>query len=497
MKIKIFDTTLRDGEQTPGISFTTQEKLEIAKKLDEIKVDTIEAGSAITSEGEREAIKEITKENLNANIASFSRTLNKDVDYCLECDVDIVNIVVPTSPLHMEYKLKKSPEEVLENAKKVCQYAKDHGLKILLSAEDSTRSETEFLKKVFKETIEVGVDGICPCDTVGMLRPDTAKTFYEQFAGLKVPVSTHCHNDFGLAVANTLSGITAGAKEAHLTVNGLGERAGNASLEETVVSLNTLYDEYETNIKLDQLYDTSRLVSRLSGAFIQANKSIVGENAFAHESGIHADGVLKKSSTYEPIPPELVGHHRKFVLGKHVGSKGLQNRLEELGIYTTNKELELIFNKVKDLADKGKTVSDADIQAIADYVLNIDEDFMIDLQELTIVSGNRVTPTASIKLGMDKEMVIEAGIGVGPVDAAINAVKKGVKEFADINLVEYHVDALTGGADALIDVIVKLRMGNNVISARSTEPDIINASVEAYILGVNRLLELEKKGDKK
>lgn len=496
MKIKIFDTTLRDGEQTPGISFTTQEKLEIAKKLDEIKVDTIEAGSAITSEGEREAIKEVTSENLDASIASFSRTLNKDVDYCLDCDVDLVNIVVPTSPLHMEYKLKKSPEEVLDNALSVCQYAKDHGLKILLSAEDATRSDVDFLKKVFGETINVGVDGICPCDTVGMLRPDTAKSFYNQFADLNVPVSTHCHNDFGLAVANTLSGVMGGASEVHLTVNGLGERAGNASLEEVVVSLNTLYDDYETDIKLDQLYDVSRLVSRLSGAFLQSNKAIVGENAFAHESGIHADGVLKKSSTYEPIAPELVGHSRKFVLGKHVGSKGLQNRLEELGIYTTNKELHQIFLRVKDLADKGKTVSDADIQAIAEYVLNIDEDFKVDLQELTIVSGNRVTPTASIKLGVDEEMVVEAGIGVGPVDAAINAVKKGVKEFADIDLVEYHVDALTGGADALIDVIVKLRMGNNVISARSTEPDIINASVGAYILGVNRLLGLEKKEER-
>lgn len=493
MKIKIFDTTLRDGEQTPGISFTTQEKLEIAKKLDEIKVNTIEAGSAITSEGEREAIKEITKENLDADIASFSRTLNKDVDYCLDCDVDLVNIVVPTSPLHMEYKLKKSPDKVLEDALNVCQYAKDYGLKILLSAEDATRSDVDFLKKVFREAIGVGVDGVCPCDTVGMLRPDTAKSFYNQFVDLNVPVSTHCHNDFGLAVANTLSGVMGGASEVHLTINGLGERAGNASLEEVVVSLNTLYDDFDTDIKLGQLYGVSRLVSRLSGAFLQSNKAIVGENAFAHESGIHADGVLKKSSTYEPIPPELVGHSRKFVLGKHVGSKGLQNRLEELGIYTTNKELHQIFLRVKDLADKGKTVSDADIQAISEYVLNIDEDFKVDLQELTIVSGNRVTPTASVKLGVDEEMVVEAGIGVGPVDAAINAVKKGVKEFADIDLVEYHVDALTGGADALIDVIVKLRMGNNVISARSTEPDIINASVEAYILGVNRLLGLEKK----
>ena len=493
MKLEVFDTTLRDGEQTPGISLTPSEKLQIARKLDEIGVNTIEAGSAITSQGEREAIRGITHEGLNAKIASFARTLTQDIDYCIDCDVDMVNIVVPTSSLHMEYKLKKSPEEVLAISNNVTEYAVDHGLKVMLSAEDSTRSDMDFLKQIFKGAIEAGAHGICPCDTVSMLTPDKSKNFFDELSKLGVPVSTHCHNDFGLATANTIFGVMGGAKEIHVTVNGIGERAGNASLEEVIVSLHTFYENYETDIILNQLYDTSKLVSRLTGAYLQPNKAIVGENAFAHESGIHADGVLKKASTYEPIMPELVGHRRKFVLGKHVGTKGLQNRLEELGIYTTNAELATIFNKVKDLADKGKTVTDADVQAIADYVMNIEEDAKVNLQEVTIVSGNRVTPTASVKLGLDDKMVLEAGIGVGPVDAAINAVNKGVKEFADVRLEEYHVDAITGGADALIDVIVKLRLGNNVISARSTQPDIINASVEAYIIGVNRLLEIEKK----
>lgn len=493
MKLEVFDTTLRDGEQTPGISLTPSEKLQIARKLDEIGVNTIEAGSAITSQGEREAIRGITHEGLNAKIASFARTLTQDIDYCIDCDVDMVNIVVPTSSLHMEYKLKKSPEEVLAISNNVTEYAVDHGLKVMLSAEDSTRSDMDFLKQIFKGAIEAGAHGICPCDTVSMLTPDKSKNFFDELSKLGVPVSTHCHNDFGLATANTIFGVMGGAKEIHVTVNGIGERAGNASLEEVIVSLHTFYENYETDIILNQLYDTSKLVSRLTGAYLQPNKAIVGENAFAHESGIHADGVLKKASTYEPIMPELVGHRRKFVLGKHVGTKGLQNRLEELGIYTTNAELATIFNKVKDLADKGKTVTDADVQAIADYVMNIEEDAKVNLQEVTIVSGNRVTPTASVKLELDDKMVLEAGIGVGPVDAAINAVNKGVKEFADVKLEEYHVDAITGGADALIDVIVKLRLGNNVISARSTQPDIINASVEAYIIGVNRLLEIEKK----
>ena len=278
---------------------------------------------------------------------------------------------------------------------------------------------------------------------------------------------------------------------------GLGERAGNAALEEVVVSLNTLYkysedDEesrYTTDIKINQLYNTSKLVSRLSNAYLAPNKPIVGENAFAHESGIHADGVIKNSATYEPILPELVGHRRKFIIGKHVGTKGLDERLKELGLEVNKEQLNEIFLKVKDLGDKGKTVTDTDLEAIAEHVLNIEQEKKINLDELTIVSGNKIRPTASIKMDIEEKEVIEADVGIGPVDAAINAVNKGIKNFTDIKLEEYHVDAVTGGTDALIEVIVKLSSGDKIISARATEPDIINASVEAYIDGVNRLLE--------
>ncbi|ADC47264.1 citramalate synthase CimA [Methanobrevibacter ruminantium M1] len=495
MKIEVLDTTLRDGEQTPGISLNTIKKLRIATKLDEIGVNSIEAGSAITSEGEREAIKAITSQGLNAEIVSFSRTLIKDVDYCLECDVDAVNIVVPTSDLHLQYKLKKTQDEMLEDAVKVTEYAKDHGVKVELAAEDSTRTDIQYLRKIFKATIDAGADRICPCDTLGILTPLKSFNFYKQFTDLGVPVSAHCHNDFGLAVANTLSAIDGGASRFHATINGLGERAGNAALEEVVVSLYTLYKDesnerkYETDIKIDQIYSTSKLVSRLSNAYLAPNKPIVGENAFAHESGIHADGVIKNSATYEPIMPELVGHRRKFVIGKHVGTKGLNNRLEELGLEVNKKQLNDIFYKVKDLGDKGKTVTDTDLEAIAEHVLNIEQEKKINLDELTIVSGNKIRPTASIKLNIENEEVIEADVGIGPVDAAINAVNKGIKSFADIQLEEYHVDAVTGGTDALIEVIIKLSSGDKIISARATEPDIINASVEAYIDGVNRLLE--------
>lgn len=495
MKIEVLDTTLRDGEQTPGISLNANKKLRIASKLDEIGINTIEAGSAITSSGERMAIKEITSQGFNAEIMSFSRTLLKDVDYCLECDVDAVNIVVPTSDLHLKYKLKKTQEEMIEEAIAVVEYAKDHGLIVELSAEDASRTEIDYLKKVFKTTIDAGADRICPCDTLGILTPLKSFKFYKNFINLGVPVSVHCHNDFGLAVANTLSAIDGGASRFHGTINGLGERAGNAAIEEVVVSLETLYKDnerqYTTDIKIDQIYNTSKLVSRLSNAYLAPNKAIVGENAFAHESGIHADGVIKNSATYEPIMPELVGHRRKFIIGKHVGTKGLDNRLKELGLEVNKEQLEEIFHKVKDLGDKGKTVTDNDLEAIAEHVLNIEMEKKINLDELTIVSGNKIRPTASIKLNIDEDEIIEADVGIGPVDAAINAVNKGIKNFADIQLEEYHVDAVTGGTDALIEVIVKLSSGDKIISARATEPDIINASIEAYIDGVNRLLENE------
>lgn len=490
MKVKVLDTTLRDGEQTPGISLTSNEKLRIATKLDEIGVNIIEAGSAITSSGEKNAIKQIANENFNAEIASFARAISVDVDAALECDVDSVHLVVPTSNLHIIHKLKKTKDEVLSQAIDACEYAIDHGLIVELSAEDATRSDMDFLKQVFKEGIEVGANRICACDTVGMLTPEKSYDFYSELNELDAPLSVHCHNDFGLAVANTLSAIRAGACEFHSTINGIGERAGNASLEEVVVSLNTLYDnEYQSDVNIQELYSTSKLVARLTGVYLQPNKAIVGENAFAHESGIHADGVIKNTSTYEPITPELVGHKRKFIMGKHIGTKGLKNNLDELGIKTTSKQLKEIFSKVKSLGDMGKCVTDVDLQAIADNVLEIKREQKIKLEEFTIVSGNKAIPTASVKLKVDDKDILEAGVGIGPVDAAIVAVKKGINEFADVELEEYHVDAITGGTDALIDVIVKLKLGDKIISARSTQPDIINASVEAYLSGVNRLLD--------
>ena len=487
LNIKILDTTLRDGEQTPGVSLTSKEKFRIANKLDEIGVEFIEAGSAITSQGERDSIKEITSQGFNAEILSFSRPLTVDIDYCLACDVDAVNLVVPTSDLHIADKLKISPDELLDLSNNAVDYCKDHGLTVELSAEDASRSDVDFLKSVYLSAIEHGADRICVCDTVGILTPDTSYDLFSKLNDIQVPVSCHCHNDFGLAVANTLSAIKGGASEIHTTINGIGERAGNTSFEECVVSIDRLLPDYSTNIKINQIYDVSKLVARLTGVYIQPNKAIVGENAFAHESGIHSDGIIKNSATYEPMTPELVGRTRKFVIGKHMGTHGLNSRLQEIGLNVNETQLKQICDDIKELADKGKTVTDVDLQVIADNVLEINHEDRIKLDEITIVSGNKVMPTASVKISIDGEEILNAGVGLGPVDAAINAIKS-LDIFKDIELIEYHVDSITGGTDAFIDVIIKLQKADKVVSARGTEADIINASVKAYIAGVNRLL---------
>jgi len=490
MKVRIFDTTLRDGEQTPGVSLTPNDKLEIAKKLDELGVDVIEAGSAITSKGEREGIKLITKEGLNAEICSFVRALPIDIDAALECDVDSVHLVVPTSPIHMKYKLRKTEDEVLETALKAVEYAKDHGLIVELSAEDATRSDVNFLIKLFNEGEKVGADRVCVCDTVGVLTPQKSQELFKKIAeNVNLPVSVHCHNDFGMATANTCAAILGGAVQCHVTVNGIGERAGNASLEEVVTALKVLYG-YETNIKMEKLYEVSRVVSRLMKLPVPPNKAIVGDNAFAHEAGIHVDGLIKNTETYEPIKPEMVGNRRRIILGKHSGRKALKYKLDLMGIEVNEEQLNKIYEKIKEFGDLGKYISDTDLLAIVREVLGREIEEKIKLDELVVVSGNKITPIASVKLHYKGEniMLIETAYGVGPVDAAINAVKKAVSAVADIKLEEYRVESIGGGTDALVEVTIKLRKGAEIVEVRKSDADIIRASVDAVMEGINMLL---------
>ncbi|MFA4935144.1 MAG: (R)-citramalate synthase [Candidatus Methanoperedens sp.] len=490
--MKILDTTLRDGEQTPGVSLTTENKLLIARKIDSLGVDIIEAGSAITSEGERASIKKIAAEGLNAEICSYCRIRKEDIDAAIGCDVESIHLVVPVSDLHIREKLKKDRETVLGLAVEMTEYAKSHGLIVELSGEDASRADLDYLKSVYNAGIDAGADRLCFCDTVGILTPERTYDIFSDLSQLRAPLSVHCHNDFGMATANTVSALRAGAKEAHVTINGIGERAGNTSLEEVVMVLYSLY-KHKTKIDIKGLYTTSRLVSRLSGIPVAPNKAIVGGNAFTHEAGIHVHGLLANTATYEPITPELVGRERRIVLGKHAGRSSVVLALKEFGISANEKQIDDIVARMKELGDKGKRVTDADLQTIAEIVLGIYQEAKVKLEELTVVAGNTVMPTASIRLKVNGNHVVEAGVGTGPVDAAINALKKAVSGVADVQLDEYHVDAITGGTDALVEVWVKLSKGGRTITARGARTDIIMASVEAVLEGINRLIQQENK----
>ncbi|MGB9714234.1 MAG: 2-isopropylmalate synthase [Candidatus Bathyarchaeales archaeon] len=488
-KIRFFDTTLRDGEQTPGVSLTPEEKLEIAKKLDEIGVDAIEAGFAAASKGEFEAIKLIAKENLNADVFSFARGDKSDIDAVIESDANAVFLVIPASDRHLKCKFGKTRNEILELVEECVQYAKAHGLKVEFGAEDATRSDFSFLKEFIATGIRAGADLVSPCDTVGTLTPERAYAFFSDLVKEfpDTPFSVHCHDDFGMATANSIAALMAGATEVHTTINGIGERAGNTALEEVAVALKLLYN-MDVSVKLDRLYDVSMLVSRLVGVPVQPNKAIVGENAFAHESGIHTHAILEDPLTYEPIPPEIVGRTRRLVVGKHAGSKGIKAVLNEMGIYPDERQLKEIFLKVKALGDKGKRVTDADLKAIAESIMNLPKYTPFKLKELTVVTGNKVTPTASVKLNFKGETVVGAATGIGPVDAAINAVRKAVSMVEPIKLDEYHVKSITGGTDAVVEVIMRLSKGDKTAAVLGIHGDIVMASVEAMLSGMNTLL---------
>ena len=486
--VKVLDTTLRDGEQTPGVALAPEQKLEIARALDELGVDVIEAGAAITSEGERKAIKLISGAGLNAEICSFARALRVDVDAALGCDVDSVHLVVPTSDIHIQYKLRKSREEVKRMALDAVEYALTHGLVVEFSAEDATRSDPAFLKEMLTAGVERGAQRACVCDTVGVLTPERSRELFADVVGaVKVPVAAHCHNDFGMATANTLAAVQAGADEVHVTVNGLGERAGNAALEEVVLALSHFHD-IQTGVKLQKLYEISRLVERHTGLPISVTKAVVGENAFSHEAGIHTHGVLAYPKTYEPIEPELVGHHRRLVFGKHVGSHAIEAELKRIGIEPTKEHVQEIFQQIKRLGDRGKMVTDAEWKAIVDVVMGRALEEIVKLEGLTVITGDKVMPTASVKLKFDDKEVTESGLGVGPVDAAMNAIGKAIGGMANIKLLGYHVDAISGGTDAVVDIVVKLTDGKRIVTARGSGGDIVMASVQGMLSGVNRLL---------
>lgn len=491
--IRIFDTTLRDGEQTPGVSLTPDEKVEIAVNLNNIGVDVIEAGFPVSSRGEQEAIKKITSLNMDAEICGLARAVKKDIDVAIDCGVDSIHTFIATSPLHREYKLKMNEEEIIRKAVDAIEYIKEHGLKVEFSAEDATRTELDYLIEVYKNAVDAGADRINVPDTVGVMIPRAMEYLIRELKNeINVPISVHCHNDFGLAVANSLGAVEGGAQQIHCTINGLGERAGNASLEEAVMSLKMIYG-IETSIKTEKLTEISNLVSKLTGIKTQPNKAVVGENSFAHESGIHAHGVLAHALTYEPIPPEIVGQKRKIILGKHTGTHAIQSKLKELGFEVgeniSDEQFKEIINRIKDIGDKGKMITDADVIAIVEDITKrtVKSERIVNLEQIAVMTGNKVIPTASVALIINNERYITSKVGVGPVDAALKAIQSIIGE--KIKIKEYHINAITGGTDALAEVIVKLEGYGKEITTKAANEDIVRASVEAIIDGINKIME--------
>jgi 2-isopropylmalate synthase len=489
--VRVFDTTLRDGEQTPGISLTAEEKVKIARQLDKLGVDAIEAGFPIASKGERESVAAVAEAGLSCEIVGLARASRSDIDAALESKVGCIHIFLATSDLHLKYKLKLTRQEVLDKITDSITYAKSHNKIVEYSAEDATRTDLTFLKEAYQAAESAGADRINIPDTVGVASPQTIAHITRELASsVKIPISIHCHDDYGLAVANSLAAVEAGATQVHVTMNGLGERAGNTSLEELVMSLHQLYSR-KTNVKTTLLYETSRLVSALTGIRVQPNKAVVGDNAFGHESGIHTHGITEMPLTYEPYDPAEVGRRRWFQAGKHAGAHGISVQLAEAGYFPDKGQLTEIVSRVKDIGDKGKTVTDADLIAITEAILGRSSvrERILDLVDLAAVTGKGLIPTSSVRLRLDGKEYVSSETGVGPVDAAIKAVQKITDPSVQIKLKEYRLEAITGGSDALADALVKVEDANGiVVSASAAREDVVVASVEAMVEAINKIL---------
>lgn len=499
-RVYIFDTTLRDGEQSPGVSLNVQEKLEIAKQLQKLGVDIIEAGFPIASQGDFEGVKAVAETIKGVTICGLARASFKDIDRAWEAVKNAeqarIHTFIATSNIHLKHKLRMSREQVLEAAVAAVKHAKQYTSDVEFSAEDSFRSEPDFLCQVVEAAIAAGATTINLPDTVGYAIPNEFGDFIKNVMS-RVPnidqavISVHCHNDLGLAVANSLAAVANGALQVECTVNGIGERAGNTSLEEIVMSLYTRHPLFDktTDIKTEEIYRTSRLVSNLTGMRVQPNKAIVGKNAFAHESGIHQDGVLKERTTYEIMNPKMIGLNiNNIVLGKHSGRHAIKDRVSELGYNLSDEEIEKTFVKFKALADKKKEIKDEDLAAIVENeVLTVPETYK--LEYLHISSGTQVIPTATIRLSRNGEAIEEAACGDGPVDAIYNAIDKLTGISSTLQL--YNLHAVTGGKDALGEVTVKINPNQGskkIYLGRGVSTDILEASAKSYLNAVNKIV---------
>jgi 2-isopropylmalate synthase len=501
-QIIIFDTTLRDGEQSPGASLNNKEKLEIAKQLEALGVDIIEAGFPISSPGDFHATKSVAKEIKRVGVCALARAIKADIDAAHSAVKYAVrpriHVFLATSEIHMKYKLKKAKSEILKASVWAVKYAKRKIEDIEFSPEDASRTDRKFLYEVVEAVIDAGATTVNIPDTVGYATPHEfgllIKDIKENVPNVdKAIISVHCHNDLGLGVSNSLMAILNGARQVECTMNGLGERAGNASLEEIVMSIATRKDifNFKTGVRTSQIYKTSKLVSRLTGIMVQPNKAIVGANAFAHEAGIHQDGLLKERRTYEIIKPQDVGFEEtKLVLGKHSGRHALKARLKKLGYALTDNNLDRAFERFKKLADKKKNIFDDDLTAIVeDEIATIPEAYT--LANFYVLSGNKVTPSATVTLRYKGKNLIANSTGDGPVDACYKAIEKisGVKP----KLLSYNLKAVTAGKDAMGEVSVRMRIADKEINARGASTDVIEASVKAYLNALNKSEALRKK----
>ncbi len=500
--IRIFDTTLRDGEQAPGCSMNHQEKLEVALALEALRVDTIEAGFAIASPGDFESVRQIAKQVRDVRIASLARAVPADIQRAWEAlrgaQAPVIHVFLATSPIHMEYKLKMTADQVFERAREMVALAASLAPEVEFSAEDASRSDWDFLCKVYGAVLAAGAATINIPDTVGYASPEEfgAMVAYvmKNTPGIeKAVVSVHCHNDLGLAVANSLAAVRAGASQIECTINGLGERAGNASLEEVAMALKTRTEYFgcDTNLDTRRIYRTSRLVSAVTGAPVQINKAVVGQNAFAHEAGIHQHGVMANALTYEIMSPESIGVPRKnMVLGKHSGRHAFEQRIQDMGFQTTREELDVLFARFKELADRKRTVTDRDIEALMGVGVAEDKPGLYKLERFVINSGNTITATATVRLLREGVPVEQVATGDGPVDAMFTAINRivGVK----FTLTDYTLRAVTEATDAQGEATVKIRRDAGIFNGRGISTDVLEATAKAYVNAINHMLETKE-----
>jgi len=500
-RVFIFDTTLRDGEQSPGASMNPDEKLRIARQLEKMGVDIIEAGFPVASDGDFASVRQIAMEIRGCQIAALARADKTDIDRAWEAVTEAaaprIHTFISSSDIHLKYQLRKSRAEVLKEACAAVAHACGYTRNVEFSPMDATRSDRDYLCEMVEAVIAAGATTVNIPDTVGYTIPEEfgelIATLYARVKNIRQAViSVHCHNDLGLATANALTAIKHGARQVECTINGIGERAGNSAMEEVVMALKTRKDLFglETGIKTEYIHQTSRLLTQITGIPVQPNKAIVGANAFAHESGIHQDGLIKEKTTYEIMTPQSVGiSETHFVLGKHSGRHAIAERLREMGYNLSEEELRRVFFHFKELADVKKEVFDEDLESIVYEEISRSEEKYRFLY-LNVVSGNATVPTATMQMEVDGEMVQEAGFGVGPVDAIFAAIRKITK--TNHPLLKYAVNAVTGGTDAQGEATVQLKFNGRSAVGRGAHPDVLVASAKAYINALNRLEWLSK-----